>query len=634
VNDTGAESPIELPHWYARLVTNAAGDEPASEAATGEAIQIGPLTVFHAALGCEVASFGGVDHPSAAIFDGYLFDRKAVASELRVDCRTSTAELVAAAYRRWGTDIFDKLDGCYLIAVWDGDARRLLIGHDALGRHPVFYATPPGAVWFCSNILALASSGRVSRRPNRLSLALAVLQSWPAAGQTFFEAISRLRPGHFLDTNEPSAISERKYWDPIPEDDEPWLPAEQVLEEFELLLQQAVDRCMNLGAQGIMLSGGVDSVTVAALAASHWRARGVPPLVAVSGRTGRPRGYEEIMQSRVTDALKMPHLVTTTQEWTGGRDEIRMSLDVTSQLPSPSRVYWVGSYTNFYRWTAAHELNVLLTGAGGDNWLGVAEPYAADLIRRFHLVQLLRFMKADVGTGGASLRRSMRRLLWRGGLFPHADTLWTRLAPALKTRYHRRKWEESLPAWMCPDPELREHLVSHLLGRRTPALTSSGSAPRSHYRQAVRGASNPYMHYENEIAYHVETDCGLRLLSPYHDRRMVGFFNRIPPHVLIHGARYKGLLRPIVAKHLSGLDLENQRKHYPREQEERNLRDLRQSVASAWADARFDTLCRFGVVGATAKDDMNAVAQRGYNGIIRMFAMMSAEQWTAIHTNV
>lgn len=626
MNGERGNAPITLPQWYARAAIDSGGRPPD---AADDAVCIGPLTVFHASPGCEIAAFGNRDRPSAVVFDGYLFDRGSLASDLGIDESRPTAELVAAAYARWGADAFDHLDGCYLAAVWDEEARRLFVGHDGLGRHPVFYAAQPDGIWFASNILALASSGRVSKRPNRLSLALLVLGLWPEAGETFFDAIRRLRPGHYLQAASASQVQERKYWDPIPDDEESWLTEREVLDQFEPALTQSVGRCMGLGAQGIMLSGGVDSVTVAALAANCWRAQGRSPLVAVSGRTGRTLGYEEVMQSRATEALAMPHLVVTTPEWTGGRDEIELSLETTRDLPSPSRIYWVGGYTHFYRWTEARGVNVLLTGAGGDNWLGVAESYAADLIGRGRLLQLLRFMKADVATGGSSLRNSARRLLWAGGLRPHIDTLWTRVAPERKTRYHRRKWEERLPRWLAPETRLREELVCSLLGRRTPGLTRS-RRPRSYYRQGVRAASNPYMHYENETAYHIETWCGLRLLSPYHDRRMVSFFNRIPPRVLVYGDRYKGLLRPIVARHLPGLNLENQRKHYPRDQEEQNLRELRKSVAAAWSAARFGVLGRLGVIDAAAAHDTNG----GYTALVRMFIMMSAERWTELHTDV
>ena len=147
---------------------------------------------------------------------------------------------------------------------------------------------------------------------------------------------------------------------------------------------------------------------------------------------------------------------------------------------------------------------MLLTGAGGDNWLGVADTHAADLMRNGHFVQLARFMKADVSTGGASIRRSAGRLLWTSGLRPLVDSQGARFAPERKARYHRQKWQERLPAWLCPDPDLREELVERLLCRRTPGLTASGGAPRSYYRHSLRSAPNPYMHYENETAHHIE----------------------------------------------------------------------------------------------------------------------------------
>src|SRR5262249_33692231 len=153
-----------------------------------------------------------------------------------------------------------------LVAVWDAAARRLFVGHDALGRHPVFYAESATEVWISSNVLALASCADVPRTSNRLSLALLALTWWPEAGETFFEAIRRLRRGCYLEVGQ-TEIAERKYWDPLPEDDEPFVSDAQALEEFEPALARAVDRCMDLQAEGIMLSGGVDSVTVAALAA-------------------------------------------------------------------------------------------------------------------------------------------------------------------------------------------------------------------------------------------------------------------------------------------------------------------------------------------------------------------------------
>ncbi len=630
VNAGAHEATIQLPRWYARVLLDGSTSRAT---ASDDVLQIGPLTVFRPGAGCEVATFGSPQHPSLALFAGYLFDLGVLRVELGVGEDRSIADVVAAGYVRWGADIFNRLDGCYLVAIWSDDEQRLLLGHDGLGRHPVFYARCPDALWFSSNVLALAASGAVSRRPNRMSLALAALTFWPEAGQTFFEQISRLRPGHHLDVTR-TTLSERQHWDPLPHDDEPWLDEKDVLEQFEPSLKRAVDRCMALSPQGIMLSGGVDSVTVAALAARSWRARGAPPLVAVSGRTGQPLSYEERMQSSVADVLGMPHLITTTPEWTERQDEIGMSLGDTAELPSPSRIYWVGTYSRFYRWTASQGLSVLLTGAGGDNWLGVAETHAADLLRRLQLIQLTRFMKADIATGGKSVRTTSRQLLWTFGLRPHVDSLWARVAPGQKTRYHQRKWDAHLPDWICPDRTLRQALVDRLVARRTPALTPAGKAPHSYYRQGVRAASNPYMHYENETAHHVEARCGLRLLSPYHDRPLVAFFNRIPPRVLVHGNRYKGLLRPVVAKHLPKLGLENQRKYYAPAEQQRQLESLRQSIRAAMAESSFDTLIQLGILGRDVGKPGFADAAQSRERLVQSFALMSAERWVRHHTEV
>ena len=620
-------APIELPKWYARVSRSGSGENGAPPSA--ELIRVGALTVWRPSQGCEVAPFA--DGTGAVVFDGYLFDRAETARELDLRGSSSQAEIVAAAYERWGKNLFDRLDGCYLAAAWDGASRTLLLGHDALGRHPVFYVVGGNDVWFAANILALARSGRVQTRPNRLSLALSALAFWPEAGQTYLDGVNRVRPGHYLEVT-PSRVAEPQYWEPMPADDEPMLTEQVVHDRFEPALAESVRRCLALGAQGIMLSGGVDSVTIAALAAPQVGALGRSPLVAVSARTGYRMSHEEVMQSKVTEALGMPHRVSTMLEWIGNRDPLQMSLDLVPELPAPTDVWWVGTYTEFYRRTAADGLNVLLTGSGGDNWLGVADAHAADLIRALKVAELYRLFKAGAGTGGSSVRGMLRRLIWSGGLRWHLDSTWARVAPATKLDYHRRKWIERLPSWLAPDPVLRAELLEKLMGRRTPPLGPDRRAPRSYYLHSLRTLSNPFMHHEYETAFHVESHCGLRLLSPYHDRRLVHFFNRIPPRVLIHGGRYKGLLRPVVGRHLTGLGLEDQRKDYPADIQKRKLEETRRSMAGLWPEFSLSTLDRLGVLESRhVKEETEKGGPLSYGGIARLFTLMSAERW--VNTN-
>jgi asparagine synthetase B (glutamine-hydrolysing) len=427
-------------------------------------------------------------------------------------------------------------------------------------------------------------------------------------------------------------VSERKYWDHLPAADEPWLCDETVHEQFEETLTRAIGRCLALAPSGMMLSGGVDAVTIAALASKRLSEERLGPLTAVCA-TGRPLSHEEAMQSRLSAALGMPMVPSSTAEWTEGRNDVELSMEMTSELPCPTSVWWVGSYTRFYRRTAAQGFNVLLTGAGGDNWLGAADAHAADLMGRLQLIQLYRFLKADIGTSGSSLPRSLHRLLWKSGVQMHIDSLWALLAPKLKSQHHRQRWIENLPSWLCPDRELRQQLIEHLLNRRMPALTPAGTIPKSYYRHSLRPAASPSWHHENETAYHLETWCGLRLLSPYYDRRLVSFFNRISPGVLLDGDRYKGLLRPVVARHLPGFGLGTQRKAYVKEVQELDLQNLYHGVMREWERQDFKSLNRLGVIdGPATQREIRRIDGKRIDPMVRLFALMNAECWTHLHT--
>ena len=531
---THSQGSIALPQWYARF---AAGDAYMPERATpgtDGTLRIGPLTVFHARQGCDVTTFGRPADPGVVLFDGYLFDRAQLSHDFELASEASYVDVASAAYQRWGVDVFDKLDGAYLLAIWDPGLGKLIVGHDAIGRHPVFYASQSDGVWFGSNVLSLAASGRISNRPDRVSLALATLTSWPSVGRTFFESIRRQRPGHYLEVTRTHAVSEHQYWSPWLDDDEPWLSEREVMEQFEPALIAAVSRCMELSPEGIMLSGGLDSVTVAALAADHRAAHGGPSIRAVSGRLDLPPREEERVQTGAAAALGMPPLISRHSQWTGGRDEVSLSLDAVHELPGPSRIYWVGTYMNFYRHTAAHQVRVLLTGSGGDNWLAVGDAYAADSMRALRVRELWRLMTSYMGTGGLSLTTATRHLLWSGGLRLILDSLTAQWMPGLKARYHRRTARAHLPEWLCPDQALQEVLIDTRLSHRPPALSGAGRIPKHYYRHAQRSTVNPYLPYEFETGFHVESTCGLRLLSPYHDRRLVRFFNSIPPTTLLH----------------------------------------------------------------------------------------------------
>ncbi len=622
---------IALPRWYAHF-TWPSGEAAAPALDTPDASRrVGPFLVYRADEGCQVATHGDPADPLVVLFDGYILDRAALTRALALPAGSTPAAAVAAAYARWGVDAFDRIDGSYLAAVWDPRERRLLLGHDPLGHHPAFYADQPNGFWFSSNVLALPSSGAVSNRPNRLSLALAALTSWPASGDTFFDQVRRLRPGHYLCLSPPRLMREVHYWSPWLDDDEAGLSEPEAWERFEPTLVEAIGRCMELSPDHIMLSGGLDSVTIAALAADFSRQHDTPLIRAVSGRRTDPPSDEEPMQSAVAAALHMDHFVTFESDWVTG-SKVQMSLDATRELPGPSRIWWAGAYMAFYRDAAAHGARVGLTGSGGDNWVSVVDAFAAHAMRNGDLQGLRRHMRSWMGTGGLSFKAAAHHLLWSGGLRLLLDSYSARLVPGVKRRYHQHRAVAALPAWLCPDRELRQALADTLYSQRPAALTSNGRVPRNFYRHAQRSTVNPYFQYEFEVGFHVESACGLRLLSPYHDRAVVRFLNSIPPHVLLHGDSYKGMLRPVAERRLPDIGLTQQRKVYAAAVRAAQQQELRDGVDAAWPQHALPRLAALGVIDpSVAREALDAAGSDPLFPRITKYALMSADRWLQAH---
>src|SRR4029077_13507531 len=102
-----------------------------------------------------------------------------------------------------------------------------------------------------------------------------LLHRWPIANETYYENVRRIPPGHVL---EAQGRGHRlwRHWDPVSEDGSTaWLRDDEV-ERFDVVFERAVTRCLEGGRAGIFLSGGFDSISIAALAVDAAERSGHP----------------------------------------------------------------------------------------------------------------------------------------------------------------------------------------------------------------------------------------------------------------------------------------------------------------------------------------------------------------------
>src|SRR5262245_13432560 len=335
------------------------GHEPTSHAAGG---------------GCE------------AFFDGALDNGDELRATLALADRSTAAEIVLHGYLRWGTAVISWIRGPFAMLVRDQRERRVLCARDRMGIHPLFYAQVDGRVLVSTSIQGLLDEPSVPTSVNRAALADHLSHRWPEREETYFDAVRRLPPGHALTTSAGEARLYR-YWQPVPAGGIDWIGADE-LERFDALLAQAVDRCLDGHRAGLWLSGGLDSVTVATAATDRSRFRGLPDPLALSLVFPHPDANEERVQRGVANGLGLEHLVMGFFEAIGERGLLGAALDLGRTWPAPLLSFWLPAYQTLGRDGRRRGCTTILTGGGGDEWLGVTPVIAADQLLALDLIGL------------------------------------------------------------------------------------------------------------------------------------------------------------------------------------------------------------------------------------------------------
>lgn len=176
------------------------------------------------------------------------------------------AAAILEAYRRHGSSIFAKLDLSASVVLWDAPAQELIVLRDFMGHVPVFVAQAGDSFLFASDLPALLDAG-VPRDMDPAALDFYLARGFVPAPMTFFKDIRRLPPGTLVRVKSCGAPRFERYWQrtgaPVLD-----LDVEGVVEEYARLIPRAVKRRL-AGNPGVLLSGGVDSKTLLALACAQ-----------------------------------------------------------------------------------------------------------------------------------------------------------------------------------------------------------------------------------------------------------------------------------------------------------------------------------------------------------------------------
>jgi asparagine synthase (glutamine-hydrolysing) len=232
------------------------------------------LSIIDLANGGQPFEYGAgqAGDTTCVVFNGEIYGYLELRGQISAPLRSaSDTELIPALYAEHGVDLCRFLPGMFAFGLWDEPNKRLVCGRDRFGEKPLYWATTPdGRFVFASELPALLASGLVRPRLNLRAVSAYLALRYVPEGMTIYEDVHLLPPGHAL-VFEAGSVRTFAYWTaPAPFASPPAF--DEAREEFRRLMAQAVRRCIVADVEvAVLLSGGLDSTTIAALASQEAR---------------------------------------------------------------------------------------------------------------------------------------------------------------------------------------------------------------------------------------------------------------------------------------------------------------------------------------------------------------------------
>jgi asparagine synthase (glutamine-hydrolysing) len=444
--------------------------------------------------------------------------------------------LLLDAYREWGEDCVDHLLGDFAFVIWDERRRRLFLARDHFGAKPLTYHCSEHLFAFASDSRFVVGLEGVHRTINRDRVFdfLVASTEWIDTTSTLFAAVHRLPPAHtFTITATEQRL--RRYWH-LPEPDMLRLRSNEEYEEAtRAVLDQAVrSRLRGQADVGVVLSGGIDSSSIAATARIE----------------GRVRSYSAV--SERDDTTETAFIRATAA---------KLHLDASYVTPSQVRDV-VGDFTSVQRGNESLFDNGALVravfgAARRDGCRSVVSGVLADEVVAIPASLAMRSFLAD--RQGSQV---VRLAVSRGNLATDAGRLGlsrsavsvlltrsVRVEHVLRGRRARQRNERlrrSLRGRILrATDEERTRLITRL--DAITARSAPGDTPWSTRHRLFDGG---YSAAALERYDRAAADCSLESRCPFMDRRLVEFFQSLPADQLVSGGWSKSILRRSMAYQL------------------------------------------------------------------------------------
>ncbi len=178
-------------------------------------------------------------------------------------------EIVPHLYQEYGDDFVDHINGMFAISLWDTRKKKLILARDRFGEKPLYYSIFDGKLIYASEPKALLAHPSVTAELDSDALRQYLSFDYVPAPRSIYKGISKLPAAHML-TVENGEVKTRRYWNLTFSKNGHTPSLDKAADDLRNLLSDCVRmRLVSDVPLGILLSGGIDSSTVAAFATQH-----------------------------------------------------------------------------------------------------------------------------------------------------------------------------------------------------------------------------------------------------------------------------------------------------------------------------------------------------------------------------
>lgn len=465
------------------------------------------------------------------VFNGEIYNFASLRRELEslgyCFFSNTDTEVLLASYAEWGTQCLSRFNGMFAFALYDAPRQLLFMARDRAGEKPLFYRIDSGNLYFASELKALLANPALPRRIDIEAMDCYLTMGYVPGDRCILQGYSKLPPAHaMLFSVSTGKVRKWRYWQ-LPEVDSAAFHADEraLLDELETTLEDAVGRQLVADVPvGILLSGGVDSSLVTAMAvrrSSQVRTFSI-------GFPGHGK-LDETQHARLIASHFGTH-----------HTELMADPDCTDMLPVLARQFDepIGDSSMLPTWLVSNlvrqHCTVALGGDGGDELFGGYSGYCSLLWQVRHLNLVPAWLRQAVAAAASGLPVGLKGRNYLQGL----GIDLTRSLP-LQTSYFDARSRRLLLGQHTAQPLAATAIFAARIPNQTDLL-----------QRATR------MDFENYLAEDILVKVdrasmlnSLEMRAPFLDVSMIEFaFSKIPSHLKATEKEKKILLKQLAAR--------------------------------------------------------------------------------------